>query len=842
VKNILRRDCSGEKIMQNNKIKELCMNLLRADSEEKVISILKKAGYWDDPSAWRYYGDNENNYSTIGNQQSRPDAALVEKIVNSVDARLMNESMVRNINPESKNAPKNIREAISLFFEDNANPKSDIAGNISEWTTQKRTEVARGITVSATGFRPRQGKPCFSIADMGEGQTPDLIPETFLSLHRSNKLRIPFVQGKYNMGGTGALKFCGCHNLEFILTRRNPKLLNGSLVNDDKKWGFTIVRREDPEGGRRSSVYTYLAPVTIEGKKNGVLRFDSEDMPIFPERQEPYCKSSQWGTLVKLYEYTATGYYNTHMFRKDGLQSRLDILLPDVALPVRLHECRDFKGSGERSFETTLTGLGVRLSDDKAGNLEKGFSCSCPIRVSGEELKATIYAFKKGKADTYRKNEGIIFTVNGQTHGQLTRDFFRRKKIGLSYIADSVLIIVNCNDITGRAREDLFMNSRDRLCGGELKSEILQTLIELLSKHNGLRELKNRRREEEIKSKLDDSKPLEDILESLLKQSPTLASLFLQGRRIANPFKTKEVKPSTEDYIGKRYPTFFKFKGKEYGAILKRACHANYRCRISFETDAESNYFSRKIEKGQFALHIKNEEDLIPVENYVGPSLQNGIASLSVQLSKECKIGDVIEFLAQVTDISRVEPFINEFNITVMEPAIPKGTSGKRRKPPKDEDGNERELPSGIALPKITQVYEEKWEEYSFDKYTALSVKYAGESESGEKKDIYDFFINMDNTYLKADLKSTSVDVPLVEARFIYGMTLLGLAILHDAEEKTVKQDNNLDDNEQSDKNVEDVVKSVTRAMAPILLPMIDGLGALNTTDVENYSAAGEEN
>ena len=332
------------------------------------------------------------------------------------------------------------------------------------------------------------------------------------------------------------------------------------------------------------------------------------------------------------------------------------------------------------------------------------------------------------------------------------------------------------------------------------------------------------------------------ILESLLKQSPTLASLFLHGSRIANPFKTKKVKPSTEEYIGKRYPTFFKFKGKESGAILDKNCHINYRCRISFETDAENNYFSRKTEKGHFTLHIKNKKNLIPVENYVGPNLQNGIGSLSVQLPKECEIGEVIEFIAQITDMSRVEPFINQFNVKVMDAAVTSGGKGKRRKPPKDEDGDERELPSGIALPKITQVREEKWEVYEppFNKYTALRVIHAGESESGEKKDVYDFYVNMDNTYLKADLKSTPIDITLVEARFIYGMALFGLAILHDAEKTPEKQNDISDDDEQNGKNVEHVIESVTQAMAPILLPMIDGLGTLEPTDMESYSAAGE--
>ena len=60
---------------------------------------------WDEAAAWRFFGDYENNYNTIGNQQSRSDAALIEKLVNSVDARLMNECMIRGVDPESALAP-----------------------------------------------------------------------------------------------------------------------------------------------------------------------------------------------------------------------------------------------------------------------------------------------------------------------------------------------------------------------------------------------------------------------------------------------------------------------------------------------------------------------------------------------------------------------------------------------------------------------------------------------------------------------------------------------------------------------------------------------------------------
>src|SRR5437764_4720641 len=158
-------------LMDNDTVKELCLELIKADSEEAVIDLLTDAGYWQDETAWRYYGDYENNFNTIGNQQSRPDAALVEKLVNSEDARLTNECLARGINPELSNAPQTIREAVAAFFEDKANQHSSLAGRVSNWSDSKRTEIARGITLAATGHPPREGKPCFTISDHGEGQT-----------------------------------------------------------------------------------------------------------------------------------------------------------------------------------------------------------------------------------------------------------------------------------------------------------------------------------------------------------------------------------------------------------------------------------------------------------------------------------------------------------------------------------------------------------------------------------------------------------------------------------------------------------------------------------------------
>jgi hypothetical protein len=839
--------------MESRQVKQLCLSLMKADTEREVIQLLEDANYWDEPAVWRYYGDRESNFNTIGNQQSRPEAALVEKLVNSVDARLMNECLERGIDPEGPDAPHTIRGAVAHFFEEN--PDSATAGLIREWLDSKRTEVARGITLAATGARPRDGNPCFTISDCGEGQTPQMMPQTLLSLDRTIKLRIPFVQGKFNMGGTGALKFCGQHHLQFVMSRRNPALVDGNPRHpSDSHWGFTVVRREYPIGGRRSSVYTYLAPVDIEDHPGGggVLRFSADRMPIFPEGRRAYARTAEWGTLIKLYEYSVPG-FRTHILRRKGLLSRLDILMPDVALPVRLYECRPGYRGHKGSFDTSLTGIGVRLEDDRAQNLE--FRSSSPMSVAGEQMTATIYAFRKGKAETYRRSEGVIFVVNGQTHGYLTTDFFRRPKLGLSYLRDSILVVVDCSRLSAGALEDLFMNSRDRLSGGDLRDAIEDALEVMLKQHQGLRELKERRRREEIEDKLEDSKPLEDVLASLLEQSPTLSALFLQGRRLSSPFKSREVQVEEKTYEGKRYPTYFKFKGKQYGEKLRRDCHINMRCRVAFETDVVSDYFSRDVDPGEFALFLVSDDQRLPVRNY-SLNLQNGIASLNLQLPVTCRVGDELRFVALVTDRTQACPFENCFVLNVKDVAEPTvGSQGRPPTSPTAKDGDEREVPSGIQFPKFIKVYENPpegkhgWKDMEppFDGYSALCVKHAGSSdengENGSGQDIYDFYVNVDNIYLKTEQKAGSLEPPVVEARFVFGMILLGLGLLHqetqDSRSESAREDDELDIPAES-LNIEDKVEGVTKALAPILLPMIDHLGALDLESDTTADISGE--
>lgn len=822
--------------------KALCMHLMQADSQEKVIEELDAAGLWKDDESWRLFDDNENNYSTIGNQQSRAEAALVEKVVNSIDARLVNACLAKGLDPESTAAPQSIREAVARFFEGKTGELGPDAGRVKNWLNADRTKEARLITVAATGFKPELGYPSITIADAGEGQVPARFHDTFLSLNRSNKLRIPFVQGKFNMGGTGALQFAGTHNLQLILSRRNPALLSASAVPEDHRWGFTIVRRESPAiaslGGsrRRSSTYTYLAPA------GGILSFQSDEMPIFPDGQKAYARPHAWGTLVKLYEYEMKGFRSNVVATGQGLLRRIDLLLPEVALPIRLYECRGYGGHGG-SFETNVTGVGVRLEDDRHDNLEDGFPASAVISALGESMRVTIYAFKRtsegqSKAEDYRLKQGVIFSINGQTHGHLPADFFRRKAVGLSYLADSLFVIVDCSDIGSRSREDLFMNSRDRLRDNQLRYDIEDQLEEVVKTHTGLRLLANKRRQDDIAAKLGDSKPLAEVLERLIKDSPALASLFNMGTRVSNPFAPEGVTAADTPFQAKRFPTYFRFKERKYGHLLDREAFLNRRPRIVFETDADNAYFSRDEDPGQVEVALASNGGWSPITSF-SLNLSNGVGNLNCPLPHDAKVYDELRYRVRVTDPARVDPFENQFILRIRPTAPPpaKSKPGASQRPPSPttKKGKEREKPSLLAMPPITPIREAEWSKHGFTKSTALKVKHAGTSEPDSPDPAtttYDFFVNVDHQSLRAEQKRSKTSPKVLEARFTYALVLIGLALLQeerlpDVEAAPVADD---DDTERSS-GVEARVEVFANAVAPILLPMIELLPELGDAE-----------
>ncbi len=824
-------------------VEQLLFDLMEASSEEAVVELLRKARYWEDDAAWRYYNDEPDNFDRAGNQQRNPEAALVEKLVNSVDANLLRRAAELGLDPRSPDVPTSPREAVAVFYEGAAT--GDVRahqGSLAEWTDSQRRDASRDITLAITGAKPEAGNPCISIADAGEGQSPEGLPNTILSLSKGIKKGIPFVQGRFNMGGTGALRFCGRRNLQLVVSKRLPALAEREGVST--AWGFTVVRRDDPTDETRVSTYRYLAPLdsAARPKRGEVLRVERQMLPIFPEGQKPYTREAEWGTLIKLYEYKTRA--RTHMFRRGGLQERLDILLPGLVLPVRLHECRDYRGE-ERSFETTLTGLEVRLADKdgRSANVEESFPFTGDISIRGQDLAFTLYAFKAGKSETYKRNEGILFVLGGQTHANEADRFFRRKDVGMSYLASSLLIVLDCSRLQGRTLEDLFMNSRDRLADEELAHEILDELAEVLRKHQGLRLLREQRRQEEVSGKLADEKPLEEVLAQLLRRSPSLARLFVTGARLANPFDTGEA-PTAEEFKGKPHPTYFRFKDKKAGEELARAAHLGQRFRLDFETDVENEYFRRSANPGEFALTASLNG--LPVSLTHSLNLFNGLAHLNVTPPADAAPGNELSVTVTVTDWTLVEEFVCKATLRLEAPVdTVSGPPGERkeRNPPAPK-GPQQPQPTGVELPRIEWVTREGWKrdewERPMDEFSGLraTLADAADEETGITK--YDFFVNEDNIFLQTELKATKQEPKLVKAKFKYGMALVGLGALRAAPKNGDHKAPAEGDDDVREWSAEEYVALAADAVAPMLLPMIEGLGGLDLDEVEPESGAPE--
>ena len=636
------------------------------------------------------------------------------------------------------------------------------------------------------------------------------------------------------MGGSGVLRHCGERKLQLILSRCNPELMDES---DDSAnpWGVTVVRRNKPSGKSGKSIHSefeYLAP--HDGQ---VPTFESETLPLFPEGRLPYERETTWGTAIKLFEYKLQR--SSNILRQGELMNRLELLMPEIPLPVRLHECRSSYKGKAWSFDTNLEGLVYRLTSGKGDALEQQ-PHGGDLVVEGQRFKVSIYVFKKGKAKNYTSNDGVVFSINGQSHGSLPKSFFGRKSVGLGRIGNDVLVLIDCTDIDILSRENLFHSSRDRLTQEPIRKAVEKELEAFLRSDTELRELQNKRKDEDISDKLSDQKPLNSLIQNIVKSSPALSALFTTGNRISLP-KAKEnrngsgsgggsggsgPKEGDLEYNGKPHPTYFRFKKAPDSDAYSRPAELGRKVRVDFETDVENSYFIRKEYPGSHHMEILEgvEESLAYSLN-----LRNGVASVSLTLPDDVEVGQVITVGFSVEDSTFTAPLVNVLKLTV----VPKAKAGKPRPPkPKDSFGGGSAV--GLATPNVVEVDRESWEEHGFDKLSGCHV--IDDGEEGESD--YTFYLNVDNAYLHEEMKH-SAEPQMVHAQFKYGMILTGLAVLQSG-----SHEDSSEGGEEDASEVEapvQMVRRVTRAMGPFLLPMISGLGNMESSEASELGEIGDD-
>lgn len=744
-----------------NCLRELCEKLVKCEDEKDVVKILEKKGLWKSEKDWELFGRKPNNYSTIGNQQNDPIAALVEKVVNSMDHVLLGKAKEKGINPEGKDAPRDIKMAVEQFF-------GVERGDLGKLSPQELNLLSNNIIIQATG---KKSTPCITIIDKGEGQTPNSIERTILSIGESNKLSIPFVQGKFNMGGTGSLNFCGDKRIQLIVTRKNPHI----EIDDESKdcWAFTVIRREDPRKGWKSSAYTYL-------KMGGEIpSFEADDLKLLPtessQNPEPYKKVLEYGTFIKHFDYKAKGYTGKLTGISGGLVYRLGWMIDRPPLPFKLVETRDYPG---RTKTNPLAGL-YKLDSNikKNDNIEDDFPANFSIKVDGEEIIGRIYAFKPKKAKTYREKEGIIFSVNGQCHGTYNETFFSRKRVGMDYLKDSLLVVLDCSNLSIHTKENLFMNSRDRLRSSDFSKNLERQLEQELKDNYLLRELRDKRRQEKLSEKVDDNKELSQKLGELLEKIPSLSSILDLGIEVPADLGEKEGDKRPRQFEGLKIPTLFRLKRVKDGEVFCKTIQDKTKSfKLQLETDAENEFFIRSERKGYIEIYLGDEK----IEDY-SVSLFGGVADLRLKRDgRKLKVGKqyLYGYKIRVEAMEEVE-FQGEFRLDIVK-------NKDAGKPPKKKNDKGKSVKddkkSGTkgAIPNINEIHREEWKDNNMNEKSCVKIISAGD-------DGYDFFINMDNLHLVNELRKHKSKPEMIEAKkkqFKLAMTLFSLVNLNAVNEK----------------------------------------------------------
>ncbi len=676
--------------------KDLLDELLQAETEEQVHNLLVEYGLLRD-SSWLAYGRVANNSGPFFSQSSSPEGALVEKIVNGIDAVFMAKAYEHG--DFASNPPRNMFEAAERYF---GIPKGDI---YKLKPAGKRREIARNsVQVVFSGNRSLEGSPTITITDQGEGQDPDNFPETFLSLLKDNKLRVPFVQGKFNMGSTGTIPFCGeKYGYQLILSRRHP-----SAPGHGDYWGYTIVRRRRPSGGMRASQFQYLAP------QGDILTVDIDALPIWV-MADGTLQDIRYGSLVRLFEYKIKQKSNAKLNFSRTLNRRLY----KIPIPVQVIE-RRYKAA---RLEEIIAGMETRLTEDTT-DVEQGYPYKDEFNIPEiGKVKITLVPFKENE-DTYVRNwitakESVIFTVNGQAHGFETRDYLRRKgKNGVDfyYLGQKLLVVVDCTALP----EDMFMGSRDRLRECSETDAFLRELTYYLRHHIGLRELNNKRKKRAIQLSTKGSSKTQELFKRMVQSTPSLSSILNGTGSIPDPSRSDA--GDGPQFLGRRFPTFLRWK--KGGPFLMKHCPSNSYCILELETDAEDAFLSREVEPGECIIE--------PAEWVISRPLANGKLIVRMKPPEGTAVGSEHNLSVRLLSPDSWEP-LNVDGRMIVDPPHKK----KKNKP---GSGPNPQKQKGVAAPEIHEVRKNSWHHHGFNT-DSVAVLADGDETT-------EVFVNMDNRTL----------------------------------------------------------------------------------------------
>ncbi|MBI5056196.1 MAG: hypothetical protein HZB61_06250 [Nitrospirae bacterium] len=621
-----------------------------------------------------------------------------------------------------------------------------------------RNEVAQDIQILADPNSPR-GDSSLVIFDNGEGQHPQDFPNTFLSLLRGNKNDIKFVQGKYNMGGAGALVYCGEKRYQLVASKRYDSTGN---------FGFSLLRihplTKEEEETKKNTYYEYFCP---DGK---IPEFPIDELDL-----NIYRRKFRTGTIIKLYSYDLPPGSKSVISR--DLNQSVNEYLHNPALPIYIIDRKE-RYPKDIGLERIMFGISNRLLYQKDKYVDRQFSLEITGNKEVGKIRATVTVFKVKSEDKtvkefkdtiqnefFKNNMSVAFSLNGQVHGFYTSEFITRS-LKYKLLKDYLLIHVDCTNMTLHYRNNLFMASRDRLKNGK-ESEIIRSLLAEYLRKSELNDIYKQRKDSfsadtsdanELLKKFSKNLPLNPEMLKLLKQTFKLEEIDKKKDETQKSKIKTDSKPKTkEPFISQRYPSIFKIQGKpdKDGKIFKTIPLGGDKT-IRFDTDVENEYFDRIKDKGELNLYVLQHapNDAVggnapgkprEIDEYfqvVKSSPQDGTIRVNMQPKNTLKAGDELQIKANLSSIVQPDGALESIFYVKIEEL--------KEKEPRPEEEN---VPQ-IGLPQMVLVYKDEregvktWSDFEasgspFDEVEIMAT------DTNDKDELETIFINMDSSLLR---------------------------------------------------------------------------------------------
>ncbi len=656
---------------------ELCFAILRADTEDAVSQVLEdhleSAGRID----WHPIDDRKSNFNVVTNQAASGGKALTELCTNMVDAILLRRAYEHGIDPQSPNAPESVIAAVKNLVRLRGAP-SGILAEVDD-ATYLREFSEKHLVIGVTGQSGSGAKPSFTFVDAGEGQHGSDFKGTFLSLSSRRKSKIPFVQGKYNMGSSGVLSFCGRQWYKLIISRRYDRT---------RPWAWTLVRRQPGDGTPIAEYLTIdgaIPELLVETIRPFILRDGSQDAKVARDS----------GTIIKLFSYELGGSVDFRTVRESLNENLVSTVLPFRLMDFRATPSQN-KGARRSAGvdERTLSGMDAQLrrldeeaeedDDELAGEPIQVAQISDPelgtIRIQAVPLPRALPGWLRPR----RNRNRVYHAVNGQVQHKQTRSFLSRCR--LPGLQDRVVILVDASDMTDAAHHVIWKGDRETILRTTVGNTYDEMIRDAITSSEALRKFQERIVAEETEHAAQQTQ--KDLFESIVNNDRNIAQLLPGGTVVRLLQGERQRDTSGEDWEGKYNPTFVRHR-----SVALRAegieIEPDDQRRVQFVTDAANDWLTRPDNRGSVELQGVGASWF-----GIRAALRNGSLTVTIRpVPPNAVVGAVASLRLVLRDDAMALPVSEDIQLSVVaqRPHPPSGPPGPRPQP----DPNTGENASG---------------------------------------------------------------------------------------------------------------------------------------------------